>query len=57
MGVLLGGPKGMLVPLLNYLGGGGPGPPPSSYAYVIIQKLVGRRMTITFTAFGKRRVT
>ena len=31
MGGLLGGPKGMLAPPLNLLGGPGP---PSSYAYV-----------------------
>ena len=28
-----GGAKGMLAPLLKLLGGGGPAPPPSSYAY------------------------
>ena len=36
VGVLLGGPKGMLPPPLKLLGGlAPPWPPPSSYAYVI----------------------
>ena len=36
-----GGPKGMLAPLSNYLGGvgGGGAGPPSSYAYVIVANL------------------